>query len=1141
MPTLTPPESNIDHWYKLAEEKIFSKEMHPIVRTSCGSMPAAFSDFYQYQDDKMNHNRIYFVKGTRMDVQIRHTSPQPSQEPSFSDTLSVISKSLYIPANNYIPTLDNEETVYNYLDQARDAQLKGEWSKVVDSAAAALKEARSAYIASLVNARPIPEIPAVIAVIDSLIFMASAAPNMLILRNAERLSSRALYTVLHLPLLPSMRRQQSKDALQNRLNYIMDMQTKIVEGDSKAAMMRPGLHASFIRRELLRSHALRYLQLNDYEMADAYCNAAIDDGLITVGLLDKFIPSAPQNYNLDAVEKPTRSNLNAENIDTKKLAMKLFCLDELHNALNLLVFLQDEKGDIVSTIESTDLLTRVSRLSLQIHNEANSDNILSSRRIPAGARDAIIAQQQHYSRQIVISLIQHAMVIAKIEDEPNLRNAERFLEEAEVILDALGEDGLMRAWLCITRASILHSSRTLEGSIEVIDRGLHACSNQPNETEKLRRELLTIKSQFLLNMGRFEQAEETAIKAIEIASNPSTDEQFVHGKYGSEQSAMSNYYLNLSIVQIRLNKHEQAAKNLREALQYSLKHDPFSETTLRVLVTASRLYSGKHNLALSYILNLAAASTLDASRTKLDSDIFRIGFDEATRRRETYEDLVGHLINLGGYEKEAVAAADRARAQSLNELLFLNLNTDNENDSQNQKSLRGEQIQESLTTKIAPSLLDETDIEKGLWRGAQYVISEADKLLKKHGAAKPISPDEISELARNTGAQILVIQPIRNKIALFFISCSGHVEFRPVQEPLEEVLEQIDVASQQLQIFSVLRGGTKNKADYDLRESTYDSLDATSLDQVLSKLWEYLIGPVYCLFAKDVPLIIVPYREFALIPYAALIDKDGRPLSESYVLSIVPSLATLKSIRERQPWTRIKPNKAYIIGDPEISDKYQASGLSRLPKAKAEAENVVSILENTAGVEEEKVILRTDKGAHTESYRKEAYGCDLIHLSCHAKLKEPAYTSCMYLAPYSNHDGMLLASEISEVKINDALVFLAACETGQGRATADGIIGFGRALLQAGARAVILSLWSIDDTATFVLVNHFYHALLGSSNSQSAASSLREAMMRTLQDLRAGNIIPEGGTPLDTHPANWASFILLGDGLSIIYRNTTTS
>lgn len=133
------------------------------------------------------------------------------------------------------------------------------------------------------------------------------------------------------------------------------------------------------------------------------------------------------------------------------------------------------------------------------------------------------------------------------------------------------------------------------------------------------------------------------------------------------------------------------------------------------------------------------------------------------------------------------------------------------------------------------------------------------------------------------------------------------------------------------------------------------------------------------------------------------------------------------------------------------------------------------------------------------------------------------------------YDGLLLASEVSDVRLNDALVFLAACETGQGRATADGVVGLGRAFLEAGARAVILSLWKVEDAATAALSNHFYEALLAGEESLNAVDALRAPMLATKADLEAGRLLNADKHPLELHPANWAPFAVLGDGLSVRY------
>jgi hypothetical protein len=94
------------------------------------------------------------------------------------------------------------------------------------------------------------------------------------------------------------------------------------------------------------------------------------------------------------------------------------------------------------------------------------------------------------------------------------------------------------------------------------------------------------------------------------------------------------------------------------------------------------------------------------------------------------------------------------------------------------------------------------------------------------------------------------------------------------------------------------------------------------------------------------------------------------------------------------------------------------------------------------------------------------------------------------------------------------LVVLSACNTGVGEArSGDGVYGLRRALVMAGAETQVMSLWSVNDTATRDLMHAYYERLL-------AGGGRGEAMRRAQLAMLA--------SPARAHPFYWASFIVSG-------------
>ncbi|MEO0409564.1 MAG: CHAT domain-containing protein, partial [Cyanobacteria bacterium P01_A01_bin.135] len=126
------------------------------------------------------------------------------------------------------------------------------------------------------------------------------------------------------------------------------------------------------------------------------------------------------------------------------------------------------------------------------------------------------------------------------------------------------------------------------------------------------------------------------------------------------------------------------------------------------------------------------------------------------------------------------------------------------------------------------------------------------------------------------------------------------------------------------------------------------------------------------------------------------------------------------------------------------------------------------------------------------------------------------------------------------------LIVLSACETGSGAIqdeTGEEILGFGYLMQDAGARAVVASLWAVSDGGTQALMTHFYQALLADGMTKAEALQQAQVALITGQQLQADADAERGVTlrprtpaaiPISgdlSHPYYWAPFILIGNGL----------
>ncbi len=110
--------------------------------------------------------------------------------------------------------------------------------------------------------------------------------------------------------------------------------------------------------------------------------------------------------------------------------------------------------------------------------------------------------------------------------------------------------------------------------------------------------------------------------------------------------------------------------------------------------------------------------------------------------------------------------------------------------------------------------------------------------------------------------------------------------------------------------------------------------------------------------------------------------------------------------------------------------------------------------------------------------------------------------------------GILTASEVMDLNFsNTNLVVLSACETGRGKVeSGEGVYGLQRAFMVAGAKAVVISLFKVNDEATMLLMKTFYELLLNNGGD------FRKALRDSKQTLK--------NNPQFQNPIFWGAFIL---------------
>ena len=290
-----------------------------------------------------------------------------------------------------------------------------------------------------------------------------------------------------------------------------------------------------------------------------------------------------------------------------------------------------------------------------------------------------------------------------------------------------------------------------------------------------------------------------------------------------------------------------------------------------------------------------------------------------------------------------------------------------------------------------------------------------------------------------------------------------------------------------------------------------------SSKESLKRFFDLIIAPIADLVHGD-DLILVPEGPLCLVPYAALMNPEQEYLCESLRIRLIPSLTTLKLVTDC-PADLHNTTGALLVGDPYLEEVLcKGRKLCELPYAKKEVEMIGRIL-GTAPL--------IGKMATKGEVLKRLSTVALVHIAAHGKMDTGEIILAPNPAEESHHpeekDFLLTMADVLEAKLRARLVVLSCCHSAHGEIKAEGVVGIARAFLGAGARSVLVSLWGIDDEATFQFMKHFYKELV-------KRVRVTEALNQAMKCMRESGKFRE--------VKYWAPFVLIGDDVTLELNQT---
>lgn len=246
-----------------------------------------------------------------------------------------------------------------------------------------------------------------------------------------------------------------------------------------------------------------------------------------------------------------------------------------------------------------------------------------------------------------------------------------------------------------------------------------------------------------------------------------------------------------------------------------------------------------------------------------------------------------------------------------------------------------------------------------------------------------------------------------------------------------------------------------------------------------------LVEPIASWSDEGDTIWFVPHDALHNVPLHTL-RIEGRHLIDRNPVCYTPSASVMAYCHAKR---RARRATAAVFGD-SVND---------LAHAREEARSVAELFGTTPALGQ-----RATRRAVRAALEQGGEDLDIAHFACHGYFdrSEPLKSGIVLAAERGGdrsdadvREDVLTAEELLGLEMRVTLLTLSACETGiNERRPGDELIGLIRSLLYAGAPSVVVSLWTVDDLSTRLLMERFYKCLRGLSSEGAAQMTKAEAL-----------------------------------------------